>query len=33
MFLFAGDALADFAAARLLYQTAQRRGLGLWLPR
>jgi ornithine cyclodeaminase/alanine dehydrogenase len=33
MFLFAGDALADFAAARVLYQTAQRRGLGLWLPR
>ncbi|HUK09046.1 MAG TPA: hypothetical protein VLX09_14320 [Stellaceae bacterium] len=33
MFLFAGDALADLAAARVLYETALRRGLGLRLPR
>jgi alanine dehydrogenase len=33
MFLFAGDALADLAAARLVYETARQRGLGVRLPR
>ena len=33
MFLFAGDALADLAAARLVYEAARRRGLGMKLPR
>lgn len=33
MFVFAGDALADLAAARLVYETARRRGLGTLLPR
>jgi ornithine cyclodeaminase/alanine dehydrogenase-like protein (mu-crystallin family) len=33
MFLFAGDALADLAAARLVYEGARARGLGISLPR
>jgi ornithine cyclodeaminase/alanine dehydrogenase-like protein (mu-crystallin family) len=33
MFLFAGDALADLAGARLVYETARQRGLGIRLPR
>jgi ornithine cyclodeaminase/alanine dehydrogenase-like protein (mu-crystallin family) len=33
MFLFAGDALADLAAARLVYEAARERGLGVALPR
>ena len=33
MFLFAGDALADLAAARLVYEAARERGLGIALPR
>jgi alanine dehydrogenase len=33
MFLFAGDALADLAAAQLMYETARQRGLGVRLPR
>jgi len=33
MFLFGGDALADLAAARVVYETALRRGLGMRLPR
>jgi len=31
-FVFAGDALADFAAARVVYEAALRRGLGIRLP-
>jgi ornithine cyclodeaminase/alanine dehydrogenase-like protein (mu-crystallin family) len=33
MFLFAGDALADLAVARTVYEAAHRRGLGIRLPR
>ena len=32
-FVFAGDAIADLAAARIIYEAALRRGLGVRLPR
>ena len=32
-FVFAGDAIADLAAARIVYEAALRRGLGVRLPR
>jgi len=33
LFVFAGDAIADLASARVVYEAALRRGLGLRLPR
>jgi ornithine cyclodeaminase/alanine dehydrogenase-like protein (mu-crystallin family) len=33
LFVFAGDAVADLAAARVVYEAALRRGLGIRLPR
>ena len=32
MFVFSGHALADLAAAQVVYETAKRRGLGVTLP-